>query len=537
MAHLQNHPVRSFAPGAPERASLSAELQRQRDEPRTIRPVVGGREIDAGHPVDMFEPHAHHRSLGLFQSAGTREAEQAIAAAMRARDDWSRMGLASRQTIFLRAAELLGGPFNDQLLAATMLQQSKTAYQAEIDASCELIDFLRFNVAYANELQAFEPLSVDTERNRMELRPLDGFVFAASPFNFTAIAGNLCVAPALMGNTIVWKPSERSIYSAAFLMDLFEAAGLPPGVINMLPSDAPAEIGAAVMQHPDLAGVHFTGSTSTFNRLWATVGASIDSYRSYPRIVGETGGKNFVIAHASANVEALITALVRGAFDYQGQKCSAASRAYIPANLYKEVCERLAAAVEEISYGDITDFSHFMGAVIDERAFDTIASYLDYANSASEHRKIAGEAPSRSNGYFIPPTVFECMDPRSSLMVEEIFGPVLAIHPYDENDLDGVVDLAMTTTPFALTGAIFAQDQSIIDRLTAQLRDAAGNFYVNDKPTGAVVGRQPFGGSRKSGTNDKAGSPYNLLRWTSPRSVKENLLPPTEPGYPHMTSS
>lgn len=534
MANPLNHPVRSFAPGSPERIGLRAELERQRSAPRIVQPVVGGRSLETGRSVEMIEPHAHGRSLGAYHSAGAREAEQAVESAMQARSEWSRMSLSSRQAIFLRAAELLSGPFNDQLLAATMLQQSKTAYQAEIDASCELIDFLRFNVAYARELEAFQPLSVDSEQNRMELRPLDGFVFAASPFNFTAIAGNLCIAPALMGNTVVWKPSERSIYSAAFLLDLFEAAGLPPGVINMLPSDAPAEIGSVVMQSPELAGVHFTGSTSTFERLWSMAGASIGSYRSYPRMVGETGGKNFVLAHASADTEALVTALVRGAFDYQGQKCSAGSRAYIPKNLYDDVCERLTATVAEVSYGDVTDFSNFMGAVIDERAYDTIKEFLDYASSTPGHRKIAGDPPTKSEGYFVPPTVFECQDPHSKLMADEIFGPVLALYAYDESDLDDVLDLVMTTTPYALTGAVFAQDQAVIDQLTERLRDAAGNFYINDKPTGAVVGRQPFGGGRRSGTNDKAGSPYNLLRWTSHRAVKENLLPPKDPLYPHM---
>lgn len=537
MASAHNHPIRSFAPGSPERAKLEQELSRQRNSPRTIQPIINGHAVATSRSAQMVEPHAHDRTLGSYHSSGVAEAEKAITAAMNARNDWSRMSLRSRQSIFLCAAELLSGHFNFPLLAATMLQQSKTVHQAEIDASCELIDFLRFNVEYASELAAFDPISDDAELNRMELRPLDGFVFAVSPFNFTAIAGNLCIAPALMGNPVVWKPSERSNYSAAFLMDLFEAAGLPPGVINMLPSDTPAEIGSTVMQSPHLAGIHYTGSTKIFNHLWSTVGASIDSYHSYPRIVGETGGKNFVLAHESADVEALVTALVRGAFEYQGQKCSAASRAYIPHTLYKEVCERLHSAVEGINFGDVTDFSNFMGAVIDERAYDTIGGFLDYANSTPGHRVVAGKRPSKADGYFVPPTIIECQDPHSKLMTDEIFGPVLGLCAYDGSELESAIDLASTTTPYALTGAIFARDQSVIDHLTMRLRDSAGNFYINDKPTGAVVGRQPFGGAKKSGTNEKAGSPFNLLRWTSHRAVKETLRPPTDLSYPHMAST
>ncbi|MCA8901568.1 MAG: L-glutamate gamma-semialdehyde dehydrogenase [Hyphomonas sp.] len=529
-----NQPVRDYAPGSPERAAIAAEIQHQRANPRRILPVVGGRRIETGNTCGMFEPHAHYRSLGTYDSAGAGEAEAAIDAALRARHDWSRMSPASRRAVFLRAAELLAGPFNARLVAATMLQQSKTAYQSEIDASCELIDFLRFNVAFAEQLDAIQPISSGTERNRLEQRPLDGFVFAASPFNFTAIAGNLCIAPALMGNTVVWKPSERSVYSAAFLMDLFEAAGMPPGVINMLPADNPAEIGNLVLNHPALAGVHFTGSTAAFDRIWQTVGTNVSAYNSYPRLVGETGGKDFVLAHASADIDALTTALVRGAFDYQGQKCSAASRAYIPESLFGDVCEQLAEKVRSLTVGDVAEFHHFMGAVIDERAFNAITGMLDHAANTSGYRKIAGAEPDKSEGYFVPPTVIACDDPLSRLMTEEVFGPVLAVYSYPDHRLEETLELVDTSTPYALTGAIFAQDQGVIDTLSGALQDAAGNFYINDKPTGAVVGRQPFGGGRRSGTNDKAGSAINLLRWSSPRTVKETLVPVHGHLYPHM---
>ena len=530
----QNQPVRSFAPGTPERASLMAEIDLQRANPRRVLPVINGRKVDTGTATEMREPHAHARSLGSYASAGAPEAEAAINAAMAARHDWARMPAASRRNVFLRAAELLAGPFNARLLAATMLQQSKTAYQAEIDASCELIDFLRFNVAFSEEIEAMQPLSSAAELNRLDHRPLDGFVFAASPFNFTAIAGNLSLAPALMGNTVVWKPSERAVYSAAFLMDLFEAAGLPPGVINMLPAENPAPIGEAVLASPHLAGVHFTGSTAAFDRIWRATGANVSNYRSYPRLVGETGGKDFVFAHASANVDALVTALVRGAFDYQGQKCSAASRAYIPLSLWKPVTERLADTVSSLTMGDVSDFRNFMGAVIDQRAYQQISGFLDYAATAPGHRKLAGDSPSDNQGWFIPPTVIACDDPRSRLMTDEIFGPVLGLYAYPDGKLAETLALVDQSTPYALTGAIFAQDQAVIDQLSLALRDAAGNFYINDKPTGAVVGRQPFGGGRRSGTNDKAGSPFNLLRWSSPRTVKETFVAPVSHLYPHM---
>lgn len=529
-----NEPVRDFEPGSENREALDAEIKRQRTNPRIVLPVINGMRVNVNKFEGMFEPHAHKRSLGEYGSAGAVEAQMGIQAAMDARHDWSRMDASSRRAIFLRAADLLAGPFNAKLMAATMLQQSKTVYQAEIDASAELIDFLRFNVEFSKQLESWQPTSEGTERNRFEMRPLDGFVFAASPFNFTAIAGNLSLAPALMGNTVVWKPSERSVYSGAFIMDLFEAAGLPPGVINMIPTSNPAEVGNVILNDENLAGVHFTGSTSTFDRMWSTIGNNISAYKTYPRLVGETGGKDFVFAHPSADVDALVTALIRGAFDYQGQKCSAASRAYIPESLYAEVCERLKAKVEELSFGDVSDFSNYMGAVIDERSFDNCVDYIQYAAQKPGHKKIVGKTPDKSTGYFVPPTVVSCQDPRSRLMTEEIFGPVLGVYSYQDAKIEETIDIVDSSTPYALTGAIFAQEQSVIDHLSCRFVGAAGNFYINDKPTGAVVGRQPFGGGRRSGTNDKAGSPLNMQRWASPRTVKENHVPPKNHNYAHM---
>lgn len=534
MSDPANAIVKNYAPGTPEREALTEEIAHQRANPRHILPIIDGQKVDTGTKTRIAEPHAHARTLGSYASAGQAETEAAIAAAMRARGSWSAMAAVSRRAVFLRAADLLAGPFNAPLVAATMLGQSKSAYQAEIDASAELIDFLRFNVAFSAQLEGWQPQSTAGEYNRLEFRPLDGFVFVASPFNFTAIAGNLCIAPMLMGNTVIWKPSERSIYSAAFVMDLFEAAGVPPGVINMLPTDDPKIVGDTVLSDPDLAGIHFTGSTGIFDQIWRSVGANIASYRAYPRLVGETGGKDFVLAHTSADVDALVTALVRGAFDYQGQKCSAASRAYIPKSIMAEVADKLGVALETASYGDVSEFSNFGGAVIDKRAFDTASEFIDHAKRTPGHELLSGGEIDDSEGYFVTPTVIECDDPHSRLMVEEIFAPILAIHTYDDDDLDSVVQLVDRSTPYALTGAIFASDQAVIDRLNVDLRDAAGNFYINDKPTGAVVGRQPFGGGRRSGTNDKAGSPYNLLRWASPRTVKETTVPPTDHRYPHM---
>lgn len=530
----ENVKVRDFAPGSTERASVEAELARLRANPRDVDPLINGERIRMDQRTRIFEPHAHGRSLGTFGSAGAREAQFAVDAANKAREDWANLSASARRSVFLRAASLLEGPFNARLMAATMLGQSKTFHQAEIDASAELVDFLRFNVAFSEMLEEWQPGSEGTERNRLELRPLDGFVFAASPFNFTAIAGNLCIAPALMGNTVVWKPSERSMLSAAYIMDLFEAAGLPPGVINMLPASDPTVVGEVVLGDRNLAGVHFTGSTTTFDHIWRTVGRNVSDYAAYPRLVGETGGKDFVFAHPSADVPTLVSALIRGAFDYQGQKCSAASRAYIPRSLFKQVCDQLEAEVDTIRYGDVTDGKNFMGAVIDKRAFDQCVAFLAHAEETPGHSRIAGARPDDSEGYFVPPTVIACDSPTSRLMTEEIFGPVLALHAYDDNAIDETLDLVDTSTPYALTGAIFADDLSAVERLSTRLRFAAGNFYVNDKPTGAVVGRQPFGGSRRSGTNDKAGSPYNLMRWTSPRTVKEQFLPPTGHGYAHM---
>ncbi len=531
-----NYPVRDFGPQSQERKCLSATIERLRSNPVRVSPIVNGEKYVTANSVEIAEPHAHSRILGSYASTTPKVAEEALSAAMTARHDWSRTPLEDRCAIFLRAADLLEGEFGYDLLAATMLGQSKTSYQAEIDASAELIDFLRFNAAFASELQEWQPLSTDVEINRLELRPLDGFVFAASPFNFTAIAGNLSIAPTLMGNPVVWMPSERSVYSGHFVMQLFEAAGLPPGVINFLPTDNPAGVGQTILNSPHLAGVHFTGSTGTFDRIWQQIGQNLAGYRSYPRIVGETGGKDFIFAHSSADIDALVTGLVRGAFDYQGQKCSAASRAYIPQSMYSHVRDRLVAIADELPYGDVTDFRNFMGAVIDKRAYDSISGFLGKADGSSD-TILTTRQPSSDDGYFIPPTVVECSDPASPFTTEEIFGPVIALYCYPDDDMDTAIELVDTSTPYALTGAIFSEDEAITKQLADDLRDSAGNFYINDKPTGAVVGRQPFGGGRRSGTNDKAGSPYNLLRWTSPRTVKRSLNKATDHLYPHMTAS
>ncbi len=530
-----NCPVRDFKPASPERGKLEHELAKQRAAYRDISPIVDGEAVGEGSAIEIFEPHAKNRHLGSYCPAEAELADRAIASAMNARHEWSRKTLEERAAVFLKAADILEGDFGYELLAATMLGQSKTAYQAEIDASAELVDFLRLNVAFAMGLQEWQPRSTDNESNSLELRALDGFVFAASPFNFTAIAGNLSIAPALMGNTVVWMPSERSIYSGSYLMDLFEQAGLPPGVINFIPTNDPASIGNTVLNHRDLCGVHFTGSTATFDRIWQQIGQNLSTYRSYPRIVGETGGKDFVFAHPSANRDALVTALVRGAFDYQGQKCSAASRAYIPQSIYAEVRDRIVEIADTLAYGDVTRFENFMGAVIDKRAYDGISGFINQAESGRE-KVLTPRRPNDDEGWFVPPTVVECDDPGAPVMTQEIFGPVLALHAFPDEHMSAIIDLVDNSTPYALTGAIFAEDEQAIVRLSDDLRDAAGNFYINDKPTGAVVGRQPFGGGRRSGTNDKAGSPFNLMRWTSPRTVKRNHAPDTDHRYPHMAA-
>lgn len=480
-------------------------------------------------------PHDHQHVLATFHQGDRSHMRQAIEAALAAKPAWAALSFEERAAIFLRAAELLTTRYRPILNAATMLGQSKTAHQAEIDAACELIDFFRFNVAFAERLIAEQPLSDNTMWNQLDYRPLDGFVYAVAPFNFTSIAGNLPTAPALMGNTVVFKPSLSAAFSNYYLMELLREAGLPDGVINMVQGD-PAELSAEALAHPDLGGVHFTGSTAVFRSMWRTVGENIERYRQYPRLVGETGGKDFVIAHASAidDLEALAVALVRGAFEFQGQKCSAASRAYIPASVWKKLEPRLVELTQEIKMGDVRDFRNFMGAVIHEAAFDRIVGYIDHARNSSDAKILAGGEADKSKGWFVRPTIVQVQDPKHRLMQEEIFGPVLSVFVYEDDAYEETLRLCDETSPYGLTGAIFARDREAIATASKQLRYAAGNFYVNDKPTGAVVGQQPFGGSRASGTNDKAGSMLNLIRWTSPRNIKETFSPPRVVGYPFM---
>jgi 1-pyrroline-5-carboxylate dehydrogenase len=527
-----NEPALSYAPASAERETLKKELAAQRATPLEMGPVIGGKLMRTGKTMPVAEPHAHARSLGTAHLGGAREVEAAITAARAAAPAWAALPFEERASIFLKAADLLAGPWRARVNASTMLGQSKTAFQAEIDAACELIDFFRFNVAFARQILAWQPISGPGVWNRCEYRELEGFVFAVTPFNFTSIAGNLPTAPALMGNVVVWKPASTALHSGWHVMELLRAAGLPDGVINFVPGSG-AEIGDPVLASPHLAGIHFTGSTGVFNGMWRTVGDNVGRYRSYPRIVGETGGKDFVFTHPSADVPALVTALVRGAFEYQGQKCSAASRAYVPQSLWPQVREGLRAALDGVSLGDPTDFTHFMAAVIDKSSFDKCKRYIEQARGTGLSIVSGGECDGRT-GWFVQPTVIETANPTSPTMCEEIFGPILTIHPYEDARLDETVALCDTTSPYALTGAIFAQDRAAVARLSLALRHAAGNFYVNDKPTGAVVGQQPFGGARASGTNDKAGSLLNLVRWTSVRTIKETFAPPTDWRYPHM---
>jgi len=528
-----NEPVLTYAPGTAERRALRAQLDRMASEVIEITPRIGGHRVTTGRTADAVMPHDHRHVLAVWHKAGAPEVGRAIDAALAAHRDWSRLGWHDRAAIFLKAADLLAGPYRMTLNAATMLGQSKTAHQAEIDAACELIDFWRFNVAWAEEIYRQQPRSSPGVWNRLEHRALEGFVFAVTPFNFTSIGGNLPTAPAILGNTVVWKPASSALYSAHFIMEVLEAAGLPPGVINMVPG-AGAEVGDPALASPALAGIHFTGSTATLQGMWETVGRNIRRYTSYPRIVGETGGKDFVFAHASADVPALATALTRGAFEYQGQKCSAASRAFVPASLWPEVQQRLLAQIAEIRMGDPADFTNFMGAVIDRNAFASIKGYIDVARRSGDAEILAGGGCDDGKGYFIEPTVVRARRPDLSLMREEIFGPVLTIWVYEDRDLDTALEICDSGSPYALTGAVFARDRAAIVRISEALLHAAGNFYINDKPTGAVVGQQPFGGARASGTNDKAGSILNLLRWVSPRAIKETFAPPTDFRYPFM---
>ncbi len=529
----RNEPVLGYAPGSPERRALKSKLAELASRRIEITPVIGGRRVRTGRTATAVMPHDHAHVLATWHKAGKAEVGKAIAAAKAAWPAWSRMPWDQRAAIFLKAADLLAGPWRQTVNAATMLGQSKTAHQAEIDSACELIDFYRFNCHYMQQIYRDQPMSSPGIWNSLEYRPLEGFVFAVTPFNFTSIAGNLPTAPALMGNTVVWKPASSAVYSAHFLMELLMEAGLPPGVINFVPGSA-GEVGDPVLASPDLAGIHFTGSTAVFQSMWETVGKNIRSYRGYPRVVGETGGKDFVFAHPSADVPALVTALVRGAFEYQGQKCSAASRAYVPKSLWPRVEKLLVKTIADIKMGDVADFTNFMGAVIDQGAYRTIKGYVDYAKRSKDARIVCGGTCTERKGYFVEPTVVLAKTPDFKLMREEIFGPVLTIYVYADKDLDKALRLCDTGSPYALTGAVFSQDREAIVKMADALTHAAGNFYVNDKPTGAVVGQQPFGGARASGTNDKAGSYLNLIRWTSPRAIKETFDPPKAFGYPFL---
>jgi len=528
-----NEPVKSYAPGSPERASLKVKLDEMSANRVDMPLVIAGKDVRTGKLGQAVMPHRHAHVLGDFHQGGAAEVKSAIDAALRAQHDWAALPWEARASVFLKAADLLAGPYRDVLNAATMLGQSKTCHQAEIDSACELIDFFRFNVAFYEQVLREQPQSGPGMWNRLEHRPLEGFVFAVSPFNFTSIAGNLPTAPALCGNTVVWKPASTAVYSAHFLMQLFREAGLPDGVINLV-SGSGADVGDPVLNDPHLAGIHFTGSTKVFHQMWRSVGGNIDKYRSYPRLVGETGGKDFIVAHPSADPVALTTALVRGAFEYQGQKCSAASRAYIPSNLWPTVRDALVAQVEGIRMGDVADFSNFMGAVIDGASFRTQKAAIDEAKAANDAEILVGGGYDDSEGWFVRPTVIVAKNPSYRTLCEELFGPVLTVHVYDEAKWLETLDIVDSTSPYALTGAIFAQDRYAIEQGMQRLRNAAGNFYINDKPTGAVVGQQPFGGARASGTNDKAGSILNLLRWISPRSIKETFVPARDYRYPFM---
>ena len=530
-----NEPVRQYQPGSADRAALESKLKDLAGQHTELTMTIGGRPVmGSGERVSVVEPHNFRRVLGEFGNATDEDVAAAIAAAGSAARAWRALSFHDRAAVFLRAADLLAGPWRSTLNAATILGQSKSVFQAEIDAACELIDFWRYNVAFARQLLAEQPESAAGTWNQMEYRPLEGFVLAITPFNFTSIAGNLPTAPALLGNVVVWKPSPTQQLSAHYIMRLLEAAGLPPGVINMVTGDGQS-VSRVALSHPDLAGIHFTGSTGTFKHLWRTVAENIDTFRDYPRLVGETGGKDFVIVHPSAQRESIVPALIRGAFEYQGQKCSAASRAYLPASMWESVRDELAATARSLSFGDVSeDLSLFGGAVIDSRAVDKHRGAFERARARSSVRFLAGGEIDDSQGYFVRPTILECDDPGDEVFTTEYFGPILAVHVYDDARFSAMVAQAADVAPYALTGAIMATDRAAIAEAAGRLRYSAGNFYINDKPTGAVVGQQPFGGARASGTDDKAGSVFNLIRWVSVRSIKETFVPATDYRYPHM---
>ncbi|WEK34915.1 MAG: L-glutamate gamma-semialdehyde dehydrogenase [Candidatus Pseudobacter hemicellulosilyticus] len=528
-----NEPVLNYAPGSPEKKRLKAVLAELKQETIDVPMYIGGQEIRTGKKVAMHPPHERAHTLGHFHAGEEQHVKDAIAAALAARDSWASLSWENRANIFLKAADLIATKYRPYMNGTTMLGQSKNAYQAEIDSACELIDFLRFNVHFLSEIYRQQPISSPGIHNRMEYRPLEGFVLAVTPFNFTAIGGNLPSSAAMCGNVVVWKPANTQVYSAQMFMRILKEAGLPDGVINLVYVDGPT-IGKVCFNHPDFAGVHFTGSTGVFNNMWETIGKNMHLYRSYPRIVGETGGKDFVLAHKSADADVVATALLRGAFEFQGQKCSAASRAYIPSNIAAAVKEKLVAGVNSFKMGSVEDFRNFISAVIDEKSFDKISSYIDNARKDPQASIWVGGSYDKSKGYFIQPTVIEAKDPNYITMCEEIFGPVLTVYVYDAEKFEETLTLVDQTSPYALTGSILAQDRTAVELATARLRNAAGNFYINDKPTGAVVGQQPFGGARASGTNDKAGSILNLFRWLSPRTIKETFNPPVDYGYPFL---
>ena len=527
-----NEPIYSYAPGSPERARLKEVLAELKSEVIDVPMYIGGKEVRTGKTVEMRPPHERAHLLGHFHAGDRTHVETAIEAALGAREAWSNLSWENRANIFLRAADLIATKYRPYMNGTTMLGQSKNAFQAEIDSACEIIDFLRFNVHYLSEIYAEQPISGPGVHNRLEFRPLEGFVLAVTPFNFTAIAGNLPTSAAMCGNVVVWKPANTQVYSAQMIMKVLKEAGLPDGVINLVYVDGPT-VGDVCFNHRDFAGVHFTGSTGVFNNMWKTIGANMSNYRTYPRIVGETGGKDFVIAHRSADPVAVATALVRGAFEYQGQKCSAASRCYIPSNIAEAVKAEVVRMLAEIKVGPVDDFSNFVNAVIDEKSFDSIAAYIDQAKRDGQ-TFIAGGGYDKSKGYFVEPTVIEVTDPKYRTMCEEIFGPVLTMYVYPEQEWSETLKLVDETSPYALTGAVISQDRYSIEEAVKALRNAAGNFYINDKPTGAIVGQQPFGGARASGTNDKAGSSLNLYRWLSARTIKETFVPPTDYRYPFL---
>lgn len=528
-----NEPIKSYVPGSPERKELQAMLKELRSKKINIPMYIGGKEVESNVTVRLRPPHDHQHELGYFHKSDKSHVTMAIDAALAAKEKWAALSWEHRASIFLKAAELIAGPYRAKLNAATMLGQSKNVFQAEIDSACEIIDFLRFNVQYMTEIYAEQPISSPGVWNRLEWRPLEGFVYALTPFNFTAIAGNLPTSCAMMGNVVVWKPSNTQVYSANVLMEIFQKAGVPDGVINLIYPSGP-DAAEVVFNHKDFAGIHFTGSTEVFQNIWQTIGNNIHKYKSYPRIVGETGGKDFIMAHRSAEAKSLAVAISRGAFEYQGQKCSAASRAYIPSNLWEEVKAYVLADLKSMKMGPTEDFTNFINAVIDEKSFDKLARYIDDAKKDKNVEVIAGGNYDKSSGYFIEPTIILAKDPKYVTMCEELFGPVLTIFVYDENKFEETLELVDSTSIYALTGAILAQDRYAIELAAKKLSNAAGNFYINDKCTGAVVGQQPFGGARGSGTNDKAGAKINLLRWVSPRTIKETFVPPVDYKYPFL---